>query len=40
MMALLEELRAQSRKGEAHRSHAEPGRCLRCGFRAVCAEKL
>jgi CRISPR-associated exonuclease Cas4 len=37
---LLEDLRIQSRKGEAHRSHSEPGRCSRCGFRSVCNEKL
>jgi CRISPR-associated exonuclease Cas4 len=40
LMLLLEDLRAQSRKGEAHRSHAEAGRCAGCGFRSVCNEKL
>jgi CRISPR-associated exonuclease Cas4 len=40
LMALLEDLRVQSRKGEAHRSHAEAGRCVRCGYRAICDEKL
>ena len=39
LMALLDEIRDQSRK-EAHRSHAEPARCSRCGYRGVCGEKL
>jgi CRISPR-associated exonuclease Cas4 len=40
LMALVEELRLQSRKGEVHRSHSEAGRCARCGYRAICDEKL
>jgi CRISPR-associated exonuclease Cas4 len=40
LMALLEDLQIQSRKNEAHRSHNEAGRCARCGYRAICDEKL
>jgi CRISPR-associated exonuclease Cas4 len=40
---LLEELdviRAQEKHGEADRSHAEAGRCRKCGYRSVCDQKL
>lgn len=41
LLALLEEIRLQSaRRAPAPRSHEEPGRCLRCGFRHVCDQKL
>lgn len=37
---LLDEMRMQERRGEANRSHNEPARCARCGFRAVCDQRL
>ena len=37
---LLDEMRLQERHGEADRSHNEPARCARCGFRAVCDQRL
>ena len=41
LRALLEEMRAhQHRRGEVHRSHEEPGRCAKCGYRGVCEEKI
>lgn len=36
----LQEMRLHDRSGEADRSHAEPARCARCGYRAVCDQKL
>jgi CRISPR-associated exonuclease Cas4 len=38
--ALLEEIRQQERRGEADRSHQEPARCARCGFRSYCNQRL
>jgi CRISPR-associated exonuclease Cas4 len=40
LLDLLEEIRLQARRGPANRSHNEPGRCARCGFRTVCDQKL
>jgi len=41
LRALLEEMRAhQHRRGEVHRSHEEPARCAKCGYRGVCEEKI
>lgn len=40
LIELLDEIRAHSKKGEVHRSHTEPARCSRCGFRSLCDEKL
>lgn len=37
---LLDEIRQQERFGEADRSHEEPARCARCGYRAVCDQRL
>lgn len=37
---LLDAIRLQERRGEANRSHQEPGRCARCGFRSICNQKL
>jgi CRISPR-associated exonuclease Cas4 len=37
---LLDEMRAQQRRGEAARSHSEPGRCAACGYRGICEQKL
>ena len=38
LLELMEALRATER--EAHRSHEEPGRCTRCGYRSICEERL
>jgi CRISPR-associated exonuclease Cas4 len=38
--ALLVEIRQQERRGEADRSHQEPARCARCGFRSYCNQRL
>ena len=41
--ALAETLNSMRRdlgRGQAHRSHADPARCRRCGFRAACDERL
>ncbi len=41
LRALLDEMHeAQQRRGEAHRSHEEPSRCARCGYKGVCEEKI
>lgn len=37
---LLDEIRAQERLGEANRSHQEPARCSRCGYRSICDQQL
>jgi CRISPR-associated exonuclease Cas4 len=36
----LAEMRRDERRKEVHRSHEEPPRCRRCGFRQVCDERL
>jgi CRISPR-associated exonuclease Cas4 len=36
LLNLLVEMRHQMRRGEAERSHDEPGRCARCGYRSMC----
>jgi CRISPR-associated exonuclease Cas4 len=36
----LEAMRRDLARGEAHRSHADPARCWRCGVRAACDERL
>jgi CRISPR-associated exonuclease Cas4 len=38
--ALLVEIRQQERRGEADRSHQEPARCARCGYRSYCNQRL
>ncbi len=38
--SLLDAIRLQSRRGEANRSHQEPARCARCGFRSICNQRL
>lgn len=40
IMDLLEEIRYQEKRGEAGRSHDDPGRCARCGFRSLCEQRL
>ena len=37
---LLEDMRRQEKRGEAGRSHSEPARCTRCGFRNICDQRL
>jgi CRISPR-associated exonuclease Cas4 len=37
---LLEAIRLQHRRGEAGRSHQEPARCARCGYRDICDQRL
>jgi CRISPR-associated exonuclease Cas4 len=36
----LSSMRRDLGRGQAHRSHADPARCRRCGFRAACDERL
>ncbi len=40
LMALIEEIRYQERRGQAGRSHQEPARCARCGYRSLCDQRL
>lgn len=39
-IALVEEIRAQKERGELDRSHHNPNRCERCGFRFLCNQRL
>ena len=36
----LADMRAAIKKGEAHRNHNRPGKCVHCSRRAVCPERL
>lgn len=40
LLDLLEEMRVSGRKRDVACSHQEPARCHRCGFRAICDQKL
>lgn len=40
LIDLLVEMRQQARMGSGERSHEEPARCARCGFRSVCDQRL
>ncbi|MDR3576748.1 MAG: Dna2/Cas4 domain-containing protein [Anaerolineaceae bacterium] len=40
LMELLVEMRQQDKQGEADRSHEEPMRCERCGYRGACDQRL
>jgi len=40
LVAILEELRQRERRGDAERSHDEPARCARCGYRSICDQRL
>jgi len=40
VLAKLQEMRAAARKGEAHRNHNRPGKCVHCSRRSVCPERL
>jgi len=37
---MLEAMRNQEKRGEAERSHQEPARCARCGYRSICNQRL
>lgn len=37
---LLEDIRVMEKRSNIPRSHEEPGRCRRCGYRAACTECL
>ena len=40
LLDLLAEIRRDETRAEVNCSHAEPARCVRCGFRKVCEQKL
>ncbi|HPH95268.1 MAG TPA: CRISPR-associated protein Cas4 [Anaerolineaceae bacterium] len=40
LMDLLAEMRIQERRDEIERSHDDPARCARCGYRQVCDQRL
>ncbi|HNT53245.1 MAG TPA: Dna2/Cas4 domain-containing protein [Anaerolineaceae bacterium] len=40
LLALLKEVRQQEARGEPDRSHEEPVRCERCGFRNTCNQRF
>jgi CRISPR-associated exonuclease Cas4 len=40
LLRLLEEMHEAGRARELHRSHEDPRRCLHCGYRSTCEEKL
>jgi CRISPR-associated exonuclease Cas4 len=40
LLALLDEMHAQSRRKELGRSHDSPARCSRCGYRGICDQRL
>jgi CRISPR-associated exonuclease Cas4 len=40
LLDLLAEMRKDERRNEVQRSHEDPQRCRRCGFRAVCDQRL
>ena len=40
VLNIVREIRQQKNRNDAHRSHDEPKRCARCGFRATCDQRL
>jgi CRISPR-associated exonuclease Cas4 len=40
LLTKLAEMRAAAAKGEAHRNHNRPGKCIGCSRRAACPERL
>jgi CRISPR-associated exonuclease Cas4 len=40
LIATLDAMRRDLARGNAHRSHADPARCRRCGVRDACDERL
>ncbi len=40
LMEILADIRKDEKRSEVHRSHEDPGRCHRCGYRSSCNQKL
>jgi len=40
LLGKLQEMRAAAARGEAHRNHNRPGKCVHCSRRAACPERL
>jgi CRISPR-associated exonuclease Cas4 len=40
LLDLLTDMRQQERREEIDRSHADPARCARCGYRSTCDQRL
>lgn len=40
LMLLLEDIRVREKRSNIPRSHDDPNRCRRCGYRGICAERL
>ncbi len=40
LLNVLDSMRRDLERGEAHRQHRSPARCRACGFRAICEESL
>jgi CRISPR-associated exonuclease Cas4 len=40
LLALLAEMRRDERRGDCPRSHDQPARCARCGYRAHCDQRM
>ncbi len=40
LLSALDAMRADLARGESHRSHADPARCRRCGYRDACDERI
>jgi CRISPR-associated exonuclease Cas4 len=40
LLDLIADMRVDEHRSEVQRSHADPQRCLHCGFRQVCDQKL
>jgi CRISPR-associated exonuclease Cas4 len=40
LLDTLAEMRQQERRSEVDRSHDQPARCARCGYRAICDQRL
>lgn len=40
LLEVLDEMHAEQRRSTVNRSHEEPARCARCGFRRMCDQRL
>jgi CRISPR-associated exonuclease Cas4 len=40
LIDILEQMRQDERRAQVNRSHDEPGRCAKCGYRSICEQKL
>jgi len=40
LIDLLMEMRDQEKRGEVDRSHDDPARCAKCGYRSLCDQKI